>query len=89
LGVCFAQALIEHEHPPSSIYGAAGEHEQEQEERERISLKKLPPPTPDRREGRLFPPEQSWKTSRLLNELPADRNKFYMKKFARKMRVEK
>jgi hypothetical protein len=45
--------------------------------------KKLPPPTPDRREGRLFPPEQSWKTSRLLNELPADRNKFYVKKFAR------
>src|SRR5437868_11056977 len=59
VGRLFAQALIEHEHPPSSIYGAAGEHEQEQEERERISLKKLPPPTPDRREGRLFPPEQS------------------------------
>jgi hypothetical protein len=44
-------------------------------------IKKLPPPTPDRREGRLFPPEQSWKTSRLLNELPEDRNKFYLKKF--------
>src|SRR5882724_11288226 len=43
--------------------------------------KKLPPPTPDRREGRLFPPEQSWKTSRLLNELPADRNNFYLKNF--------
>jgi hypothetical protein len=35
-------------------------HEQEQEEsRERLCPKKLPPPTPDRREGRLFPPEQS------------------------------
>jgi hypothetical protein len=36
------------------------DHEQEQEEsRERLCPKKLPPPTPDRREGRLFPPEQS------------------------------
>jgi hypothetical protein len=34
--------------------------EQEQEESaERFNSKKLPPPTPDRREGRLFPPEQS------------------------------
>jgi len=41
--------------------------------------KKLPPPTPDGREGRLFPPEQSWKTSRLLNELTADRNKILCK----------
>src|SRR6266705_2661776 len=37
--------------------------------------KKLPPPTPDGREGRLFPPEQSWKTSRLVNELAAGSNK--------------
>jgi hypothetical protein len=71
LGVSSAQAVIEHEH----------EHEQEQEERAEFRRKKLPPPTPDRREGRLFPPEQSWKTLRLLNELPADRNKFYLKKF--------
>jgi hypothetical protein len=36
------------------------DHEQEQEESgKRLSPKKLPPPTPDRREGRLFPPEQS------------------------------
>src|SRR5262249_7751823 len=36
------------------------DHEQEQEESgERLSPKKLPPPTPDGREGRLFPPEQS------------------------------
>jgi hypothetical protein len=51
--------------------------------------KKLPPPTPDRREGRLFPPEQSSKTSRLLNELPVDRNKFYVKKFAWKDEARK
>jgi hypothetical protein len=44
--------------------------------------KKLPPPTPDGREGRLFPPEQSWKTLRLLNELPANGNKFIKKIFA-------
>src|SRR5215212_9757909 len=37
--------------------------------------KKVPPPTPDRREGRLFPPEQLWKTLRLVNELAAGRNK--------------
>src|SRR5690349_8426241 len=49
LGVCFAEALIEHEQ----------EHEQEHEERAKFPSKKLPPPTPDRREGRLFPPEQS------------------------------
>jgi hypothetical protein len=34
------------------------DHEQE-ESGERFGAKKLPPPTPDRREGRLFPPEQS------------------------------
>jgi hypothetical protein len=51
LGVCFAEALIEHEQA----------HEQEQEETAKCRLKKLPPPTPDRREGRLFPPEQSGK----------------------------
>src|SRR6202008_1665984 len=37
--------------------------------------KKVPPPTPDGREGRLFPPEQSLKTLRLLIELAAGRNK--------------
>src|SRR5215472_6311688 len=34
------------------------DHEQE-ESAEGFNAKKLPPPTPDRREGRLFPPEQS------------------------------
>src|SRR6516165_11756980 len=43
--------------------------------------KKVPPPTPDGREGRLFPPEQSSKTSRLLNELRADGNNFMQKSF--------
>jgi hypothetical protein len=38
--------------------------------------KKVPPPTPDGREGRLFPPEQSWKTLTLVNELTASGNKF-------------
>jgi hypothetical protein len=51
LGVSFAQALIEHEQEHGQ--------EHEQEERAEFGLKKLPPPTPDRREGRLFPPEQS------------------------------
>jgi hypothetical protein len=37
---------------------ARADYEQE-ESGERLSPKKLPPPTPDRREGRLFPPEQS------------------------------
>jgi hypothetical protein len=37
---------------------ARADHEQE-ESAERFYPKKLPPPTPDRREGRLFPPEQS------------------------------
>jgi len=39
------------------------------------NIAKIPPPTPDGREGRLFPPEQSWKTSTLLNEVTVDRNK--------------
>src|SRR5215472_16139830 len=37
------------------------EHDRQQEQKEtgrRFACKKLPPPTPDRREGRLFPPEQ-------------------------------
>jgi hypothetical protein len=48
LGVCFGESLIEHEH----------DHEQAQREEGKIFPKKIPPPTPDRREGRLFPPEQ-------------------------------
>jgi len=35
------------------------QHHEQEESRERLGPKKLPPPTPDRREGRLFPPEQS------------------------------
>jgi hypothetical protein len=33
------------------------------------------PHAPKGREGRLFPPEQSWKTSRPVDELGAARNK--------------
>src|SRR6266487_6903406 len=44
--------------------------------RAQITAKKVPPPTPDGREGRLFPPEQSWKTLTLVNELTAGGNKF-------------
>ena len=36
--------------------------------------KKVPPPTPEGREGRLFPPEQSSKTAELVSELNATRN---------------
>jgi len=35
------------------------DHQQEQEESGNVCPQKVPPPTPDRREGRLFPPEQS------------------------------
>jgi hypothetical protein len=42
-------------------------------------IKKIPPPTPEGREGRLFPPEQSSKTAQLLNELYASGNKILHK----------
>jgi len=43
-----------------SVHAIEQEQDHEQEEsREHQGPKKLPPPTPDRREGRLFPPEQS------------------------------
>jgi hypothetical protein len=41
----------------------------------RLRKKNYRPPRPKEREGRLFPPEQSLKTLRLLNELPAGGNK--------------
>ncbi len=41
--------------------------------------KKVPPPTPDGREGRLFPPEQSYKTALLVVELIDSRNKILRK----------
>ena len=37
--------------------------------------KKIPPPTPEGREGRLFPPEQSSKTAQQVNELCSPGNK--------------
>jgi hypothetical protein len=43
--------------------------------------KKLPPPTPDGCEGRLFPPEQSWKTLRLLNEPSSRWQQIFFEKF--------
>jgi hypothetical protein len=39
--------------------------------------KKVPPPTSDGREGRLFPPEQSSKVAELLTELKRRRNKIF------------
>jgi hypothetical protein len=41
----------------------------------RLLPKKVPPPAPDGREGRLFPPEQSWKTAELVIELAIGGNK--------------
>ena len=41
----------------------------------RFSPKKIPPPTPEGREGRLFPPEQSSKTAQQVNELCGPGNK--------------
>jgi hypothetical protein len=37
--------------------------------------KKIPPPTPEGREGRLFPPEQSSKTGELVTEVLLHGNK--------------
>src|SRR5437667_2810760 len=41
--------------------------------------KKVPPPTPDGREGRLFPPEHLTKSGQLLPELKGCRNKNFYK----------
>ena len=61
------------------------EHDQGQEQEERrsrsSSKKNYRPPHPRGREGRLFPPEQSQKTLRLLNELPAGGNKILYENF--------
>jgi len=40
-----------------------------------VNRRKYRPPRPKGREGRLFPPEQSWKTSRPVDELGVPRNK--------------
>ena len=40
-----------------------------------VNRRKYRPPRPKGREGRLFPPEQSWKTSRPVDELGVARNK--------------
>src|SRR5438105_15346340 len=44
--------------------------------------KKVPPPTPDGREGRLFTPEQSSKICQLLPELKRCRNKNFYKLYS-------
>ena|SRR6266700_3754925 len=51
--------------------------------------KKVPPPTPDGREGRLFPPEQSWKTPLLVIELTGRRNKILRQLMRRTTRFVK
>jgi hypothetical protein len=40
-----------------------------------VIRRKYRPPRPKGREGRLFPPEQSWKASCPVDELRAARNK--------------
>jgi hypothetical protein len=40
-----------------------------------VHPKKVPPPAPDGREGRLFPPEQSWKIAVVVIELGIGGNK--------------
>src|SRR5207237_1501010 len=40
-----------------------------------VIRRKYRPPRPKGREGRLFPPEQSWKTSRPVDDLGVARNK--------------
>ena len=40
--------------------------------------KKVPPPTSEGREGRLFPPEQSSKDADEVSELPCGRNRFLL-----------
>jgi hypothetical protein len=71
LGVFFAQAVIEQSKSTSRSKKKEAD----------FVCKKLPPPTPDGREGRLFPPEQSLKTFSLLNELPAVGNKILYENF--------
>src|SRR5438309_7682161 len=51
--------------------------------------KKVPPPTPDGREGRLFPPEQSSKTPLLVIELTGRRNKILCELMQRTTRFVK
>jgi hypothetical protein len=46
-----------------------------------LRRKNYRPPHPRGREGRLFPPEQSLKTLRLVNELPAGGNKILYENF--------
>jgi len=70
LSVCFTQAVIEHER----------ERGQEQEDSAEFRPKNYRPPHPIGVKGGCSP-QNNLKTLSLLNELPPDRNKFYMKKF--------
>src|SRR2546426_474628 len=47
-------------------------------ERFLFTPKKVPPPTPEGREGRLFPPEHSWKTGFVVAELTGRGNKILL-----------
>jgi hypothetical protein len=51
----FIQAMIEQEHEQEQDRSKSKSKKKEPD----FVCKKLPPPTPDGREGRLFPPEQS------------------------------
>jgi hypothetical protein len=51
----FTQAMIEQEHEQEQDRSKSKSKKKEAD----FVCKKLPPPTPDGREGRLFPPEQS------------------------------
>jgi hypothetical protein len=51
----FIQAMIDQEHEQEQDRSKSKSKKKEPD----FVCKKLPPPTPDGREGRLFPPEQS------------------------------
>jgi hypothetical protein len=54
---------------------ARGQLKRREEDGGAVIRRRYRPPRPKGREGRLFPPEQSWKTSRPVDELGVPRNK--------------